>query len=128
MNRDQAKKYLPIIEALAKGEEIQMDCSEAPFYDKQWVSLIDPSFIDGSIYRIKPKTRLINGVECPMPLTSLEGFAAIFVPCLAFPRLYDLYDPRDFSLATCDVDLNVCFTTKEDAITTAKAILKGLEI
>ena len=53
MTRENAKCLLPIIEAYANGETIQM-------YDgREWINRGDPIFFDGEpiAYRIKPKLR-----------------------------------------------------------------------
>ena len=52
MTREDAKKLLPIIEAFANGENIQIQVS-----DSKWSDIESPSFNAGSSYRIKPKPR-----------------------------------------------------------------------
>ena len=52
MNRKQAKKLLPIIEAFANGEEIQFKDSAG-----NWENSNNPMFYDLREYRIKPKPR-----------------------------------------------------------------------
>jgi len=64
MNKDNAKDYLPLVQALAEGKVIQM------FDGKNWEDLEDVAFsYEISNYRIKPETREIwrnrtaDGVE-----------------------------------------------------------------
>ena len=66
MNAQRAKELLPIIAAFAEGKEIQSrDASQAA-----WITLLDPSWIDGASYRIKPKPKL-------RPWTQSEAIALI---------------------------------------------------
>ena len=52
MNREEAKKLLPIIEAFANGEDVQIE-----EYSGKFVSWPSYSFDPAQSYRIKPKPR-----------------------------------------------------------------------
>lgn len=50
MNREEAKKLLPIIQAYAEGKNVQvMDA------DKGWIDVCNPLFNPCYLYRIKPE-------------------------------------------------------------------------
>lgn len=53
MNRDRAKKLLPLIQAYAEGKVIQRYSPAVA----DWVDTEEPSFNDGFDYRIKPGPR-----------------------------------------------------------------------
>ena len=56
MTREQAKQFIPIIEAYAKGEQIQVKLGDGHWADIPY----NPNFMDDVVnYRIKPKTRTI---------------------------------------------------------------------
>ena len=52
MNRERAKKLLPVIQAFAEGKAIEM----RPEDDPRWVDVSDPAWSHGMEYRIKPET------------------------------------------------------------------------
>jgi len=55
MNKDTAKDYLPLVQALADGKVIQISTGEG-----FWTDIPDPNFgIHPSDYRIKPEPREI---------------------------------------------------------------------
>ena len=54
MNQEQAKKFLPIITAIAEGKTIQFKTGA-----DVWADIREPSFIDGYEYRIKPEPRTL---------------------------------------------------------------------
>jgi len=52
MNREEAKKLLPIIQAYAEGKQLQIQ------YKSEWKDVDDPSFTSPpGCYRIKPEPR-----------------------------------------------------------------------
>lgn len=51
MDRKRAKELLPIIEAFANGEDVQIKMAG------DWVSYDKHAFLDGAEYRIRPKKR-----------------------------------------------------------------------
>ena len=52
MTREEAKKFLPIIQAFAKGKDIEYYNT----YCKKWKLATDPTFNIACDYRIKPKS------------------------------------------------------------------------
>ena len=62
MNREKAKALLPIIEAYANGETIQLLYPNGKWYDIGTEDKLDFScFVDE--YRIKPKPRTFYGID-----------------------------------------------------------------
>ena len=81
MNKDNAKDYLPFVQALADGKNIQMSDSAI-----RWTTIFDATFeAHVSRYRIKtepeyPVTRLTNDEFCEVyapEKTHYRGFVAI---------------------------------------------------
>ena len=72
MDRNQAKRLLPIIKAFAEGKTIQ----QTDGYD--WYDLDDPDFIaNSSSYRIKPEPKyrpFKNGEECWQEMQKHQPF------------------------------------------------------
>lgn len=70
MNKDNAKDYLPLVQALAEGKVIQVNvCFDSGI--EKWVDSGDVEFYHpAAAYRIKPEPREIwrnrfpNGIEC----------------------------------------------------------------
>ena len=95
MNRNQAKRLLPIIQAYAEGEEIQ----ETDGYE--WHDLDDPDFMANSnSYRIKPKLKyrpFKNGEECWQEMQKHQPFgwvksidnkdSEVFIHCTAITKV-----------------------------------------
>jgi hypothetical protein len=88
----------------------------------------DYSFKDFKNWQKHTPPRLINvnGIEVPAPLDSLEGSGNVFVvdvttqnkfQCLTKHHAYHQIQDGEF-------ELNICYATKEDAITRAEAMLK----
>ena len=53
MNREEAKKLLPVIEAFSKGKEVE-------YYDEdleQWLKISYPTFTGNIKYRVKPEPK-----------------------------------------------------------------------
>lgn len=65
MNDFQAwcKDILPIVQAAADGEEVELLGD-----DGQWVSKKTESFHNGTKYRVKPRTILIGDYDVPEPM------------------------------------------------------------
>lgn len=62
MNKDTAKDYLPLVQAMAEGKVIQIKC------DDGWKDLVNVSFNNiPSKYRIKPEPREIWVNHYPEP-------------------------------------------------------------
>lgn len=74
MNREEAKKLLPVIEAFSKGKEVE-------YYDEdleQWFEISYPTFTGNIKYRVKPepKYRPFNSrEECWNEIQKHEPFA-----------------------------------------------------
>lgn len=72
MDRNQAKRLLPIIQAFAEGKEIQ----ETDGYE--WYDLNDPDFMSNSnSYRIKPESKyrpFANAEECWQEMQKHQPF------------------------------------------------------
>ena len=76
-------------------------------------------------YRIKHKTTLLNGLEVPVPLESLDGIEEFY---LAVPTNKDFY--VNYRVSTMETTSSICgwlqrglcHKTKEDAIAYAKAM------
>lgn len=54
MNQQNAKEFLPLIQAMAEGKTIQSDYPDGIWRDTGWIETIDN---DASLYRIKPEPR-----------------------------------------------------------------------
>lgn len=66
MNKHNAKEFLPLVQALADGETIQVKTDEDPVI---WLNIDCPAFDKTpEDYRIKPRTININGIEVPEPM------------------------------------------------------------
>lgn len=59
--QEQAQAWLPIIEAMAKGETVQV-------FNGEWVDKVVPDLISGVSYRIAPETIIVNGFEIEAPM------------------------------------------------------------
>lgn len=128
MNRDVIKNYKKEFDAWLEGGDVQVSRYE----DFSAICNINEYHCwDGEsafkFYRIKPKTRLINGVECPLPLVKLDSFETVFISRLDHSNLAFKTDCRH-CLAKNAFQYGLVFSIEQDAITTAKAILKGLKI
>lgn len=108
------------IVAFAEGKEVQFKCSESGnwFIVEYLYELEEHEF-----FRIKPKTRMINGFEVPCAMDKEpEHNQKYFIPAL------DVHDFYVISLYNCGWDTQnfkrgLCFSNKEDAIAAAKAML-----
>ena len=74
MNKEKAKEYLPLIQALADGQIIQED------FLGQWCDTEAPTFyMEARFYRIKPEPRTfemwLSGAGWMYPLAEGECFA-----------------------------------------------------
>ena len=63
MNKENAHLYLPLVQALVDGNDVQQIRGEG------WLNIKDPTLVrEPECYRIKPATILINGIEVPEPV------------------------------------------------------------
>ena len=81
MNRNQAKAFLPIIQAYAEGKAIESRCIKG---DKSlWYDDEDPSFDNDFEYRIKPEPKyrpFKNAEECWQEMSKHQPFGWIIFP------------------------------------------------
>lgn len=110
MNRNQAKKILPIIQALADGRTIQFAAT-----DKEWVDLDSDDggvFLETLInnpqsYRIKPKYRPFkNAEECWQEMLKHQPFGWVKVKdtnCYKF--LTAIQDISIYTIAKCSYEI-----------------------
>jgi len=133
MNKDVIKEYKKEFDAWLDGAILQ-------YYDSvnnEWVT--EPDFIwprggrkvNAYQFRIKPdtpppKTRMIGDIECPIPLTSLKGLDKIFM--VDFSTVGGVFEwgesTFNYEQVLLPFGLGFAFDNKEDAKTTADAILK----
>ena len=57
MTKEEAKKYLPYIQAFAEGKTIQIQVITNNGSEIEWKDVKDPNFHLGHIYRVKPKSK-----------------------------------------------------------------------
>lgn len=73
MNRDNARLYIPLLEALANGKTLQFrpkgeDIAHAPYSHEEWIDLTRPEvefFYPPDRYRIKPNPMKLYAVVRP---------------------------------------------------------------
>jgi len=56
MTRERIQKHLEIMEAFAKGNDVQIWNSTS----KNWLIINDPEFFEESFYRVKPEPKLVS--------------------------------------------------------------------
>lgn len=109
------------IKVWVDGSEVEFKYSEDGDWSKvEYLCQLDD---DPALFRIKPKTRMINGFEvaCAMDKEPEHG-DCYFYPSLVAVGLYNKtnyisgWDKNNFQRA-------ICFSNKEDAIAVAKAML-----
>ena len=107
------------ITAFINGESVQYK-----FASGDWCDVTNLRDLDYEVtYRMKPKTKTINGFEVPAPMDKEPGldskyyYADINKDEMYFSCWYTTsYDKLQF-------ERGLCFSNKEDAIKTAKAML-----
>ena len=106
------------IVAFAEGKEVEN------FYNNKWHTVTDLDQLSTyTQFRIKPKTKTINGFEVPVPMDKEpEQRSKYYYPCVTSN---EFYSQEVFSLKwdTKNFERGICFSNKEDAIKTAKAML-----
>ena len=90
MNKDNAKEYIKLLQALLDGEEIEY--YECPNGKGKWVSVDSLCFVDPSQYRIKPKPKY-------RPFTYDEFFDLVLSKQIFFKKGNEIYLCESFSLA-----------------------------
>lgn len=95
---------------------------------QQWTDISMDILEMGSKFRKKPKPLIINGVECPSPLTSMPDYGVVYyVPALSIEQ--------GFSIRTCTQsrDDMICLTrgimykTRQDVQFVLAQLLKCLD-
>ena len=112
-------ELLPIIQAGALGYEIE----QRFFNEINWHSKTDGSFIDSFEYRVKSRTRMINGFTVPAPITitpALKDKYYIIATSFSNGVLESTWD--DTELDYLRLNRNMCFLNRESAEQNAKAI------
>lgn len=109
------------IVAFAEGKEVEFKyCESGPWYLVEYLHHLSD---DSMIFRIKPKTRMINGFEvpCAMDKEPREGDSYYYSDI----TLYELYSKGTYNSAwdKKNFDRGICFSNKENAIAVAKAML-----
>ena len=79
MNKENAKEFLPLIQAMAEGKTIQTDYPDGIWRDTGWIETIDN---DGSLYRIKPdpRTFAMYRRKSTGTMVTTENFNAVNYP------------------------------------------------
>ena len=111
------RDILPVVQAAANGEEIQL------LDNGEWEDKLNSVLVGGSKYRIKPKVKMVNGFEVPMHETSaLSGNTTYYTPDIhnkAFNTLYWWGDSDDLEFLAN----GIVYLDKESATKCAKAML-----
>ena len=108
------------IVAFAEGKEVEFKyCDSGEWFNIEYLNELD----EHRIFRIKPKTRMINGFEVPFAMDKeLSHGQDYFYPHICESELYGLssyYTEWDRTL----FQRGLCFSNKKDAIAVAKAML-----
>lgn len=114
-----AQEILPLVTAQANGEVIQM------YVGGKWYDCMEPTaFVDGCKYRVKPKMILVNGFEVPEPMREVpEHDQDYFYPIVSSGDFYGSETWTNHKADRMALGRGLCHTTKEAAITHAKAML-----
>ena len=107
------------ITAFINGEAVQYK-----FASGDWCDITNLRDLDYEVvYRMKPKTKTINGFEVPMPMDKEpEKDTPYYYPSVILESFYD----ASYYTSTWDERIykrGLCFSNKEDAIKTTKAML-----
>lgn len=107
------------ITAFINGESVQY-----MFASGDWMDVKNLRELDYEVpYRMKPKTKNINGFEVPMPMDKEpEKHSTYYYPELTNPALF-MYNRYATDWDKKNFDRGICFLTRKDAVATAKAML-----
>jgi len=131
MNKDIINKYKKEFDAWLDGETVEVDAPTIGLTDIsedcEWC------FNDTAKIRIKPKTRMIGDIECPMPLKhgDYKNFSKVYSPCFTDLHSSDWFFEHTVRGSThiyFEGDVGMLFDNSKDAATTAKALLKLIQI
>jgi hypothetical protein len=108
--------YAEILMAIANGEQIQFINSLGNWNDMTNADVLNEIRIarfKPSEFRVKPKTILVNGIECPLHIKSDSNIKFGFNVLISC-------GPRD----PCGCDVNLWYKYPEDANTVFNALIK----
>lgn len=122
--QDWVKEILPIVEAAANGETIEVMNSG------KWVDKSKHlGFVMYEVYRVKPKTIRIGEYDVPEPMREMPAFGTdYYIACTVAPSLYGV------GTWVCDADdiewfnRGIVHSTKDAAVHHAKALLSLTEV
>ncbi len=112
-----ALDLIPFIKAHASGEKVSSNTGG------QWRPC-GGVFVEGSEYRIEPKTILVNGFEVPEPMREApKEKTPYFTICVSHPDFFreELWFNNDSHVRL--LKRGICHATKQAAIAHAKAML-----
>ncbi len=110
-----ALDLIPFIEAHARGEKVS--CSTGG----KWINC-GGVFVEGSEYRIEPKTILVNGFEVPEPMREAPEEGVPYFIASVSGEVFSYIVTWERSHSNW-LERGICHLTKEAAITHAKAML-----
>lgn len=133
MNREQAKircklskkewealgesgiaKWYEVMEHFANGGDVEYKYTPTGV----WSVVASPTFKYASNYRIKSKTRIVNGFEVPAPIEKYTGQVPVYVPSFTADYLVEsFYATRKL------IERRAAFETKEAARANTLAML-----
>ncbi len=113
------KKILPVVQAAANGEEI-----EVCVYGK-WVEAKASAMSSSNEYRIKPRTIKIGDIEVPEPITKHpdEMVTHVYVASPAASGFYDEMELDQSKESYVFAERGICHKTKDAAIAHARALI-----
>lgn len=116
---DFCREIAPVVAAAANGDDVQFMGSDGIWYDKPV-----NGFIPARLYRIKPKTVAIGGVEVNAPTkVAPKVYSRYYIPNITVDKLHSVgvwsLKERDFRY----LDMGLVHLEKDDAISHAKALL-----
>lgn len=110
--------------AWARGEMVQYR------YKGFWMNWAPTTALDlncHSVWRIAPKTTIINGYEVPEPLRELKKSQKYYVTDMTRVDLAPQLFWKDHDIERTWLDRGLCHATKEAAIIHARALLSFME-
>lgn len=121
--KEKITKHQTIILKWVDGEDIVNNNNPDNILSK-------PLFNPHYNYSVKTKTQMINGVECPYPITELCGQKAYYSPSMSLMTNYKAYMETEVHSRSGFntpfaylLDRGVLYRTSEDAIKITKAML-----
>lgn len=128
---DTKMSFKEALTALLNGENV-----ESKFKDNDWtsfkddfghikiISTVEDDHDKGYQFRIKPRTVMCNGVEVPAPLSEYPEIGSeMWFPDFSSDSLVACAKYDGTCVYSDMLELNVLYSSKEDAIARAKAML-----